>query len=140
MSLDRRVIIRVLTGLASFSLLSGAVGMLQQIFVGPNPPTGILEALPGVALLVLVPLTLGLALGWWTVVGWARVPEPTWSRALRWGTAGGFLWIVAGVVLVIAWYGVVEGRDAGLAPMFAYFSAPIGFVIGAILGTRRPVG
>jgi len=140
MSLDRRVISRVFTGLASFSLVSGAVGMVPQLFVGPNPPTDILEALPSVVLLVLLPLALGLALGWWTLIGWARVPESRWSRALRWGTAGGFLWIVASVVLIIAWYGVVEGRDAGLAPMFAFFTAPIGFVIGGLLGVRRPAG
>lgn len=140
MSIDRLLVTRVLTGLASFSLISGAVGMLQQMFVVPNPPTGVLEMLPGILVLVLLPLALGLGLAWWTISGWARNPEPRWSRAMRWGTAGGFLWIVAGVVLVIAWYGVVEGRDAGLAPMFAFFTAPIGFVIGGLLGVRRPAG
>lgn len=140
MSPDRRLITRILTGLASFSLVSGAAGMLQQIFLQPNPPVDILEALPGLVLLVLLPLALGLALGWWALRGWARVPEPRWSRVMRWGTAGGFLWIVVGVALIIAWFGIAEGRDAGLAPMFAFFTSPIGFVIGGTLGARRSRG
>lgn len=84
-----------------------------------------------------IPTAIGAVLVWWAVRGWQRHPEPTWTRALRYGAAGLFLWGLIGTVAIVGYYGAVQGRDAGVAPVIAWLSAPVGFLLGAAVAVVR---
>jgi hypothetical protein len=89
--------------------------------------------------LFLAPVVCGEALAWWAWKGWSIPVQPRWMTAIRWGVAGGFLWTVAGTLLFIAYMRSVQGRDAGnLAFLPASLTAFVGFLIGFVVGWRRP--
>ncbi len=53
------------------------------------------------------------------------------------GIPGALAWSMIGTAAIVGWFSLIVHRDAGLLPIVAAFSAPIGFVIGAVVGVRR---
>ncbi len=91
------------------------------------------------ASVALMCLFAGIALwqGWYAWRGWTRPDEGRLSRVVRWGVAGFVLWGLLGSLLTVALVAITMSRDAGLLPMFAWLSAPIGAIIGAVRALRR---
>lgn len=133
-----RLSARALTAILGLGLLSFALGALRQFpdFVAQD---GLAGALFTTSLVGGIPLAVGAVLLWWTVRGWQIEPEPVWTRALRYGAAGLFVWGLIGTIGIVSYYSAMQGRDAGVAPVMAWLSAPVGFVIGAATALfRRP--
>lgn len=75
--------------------------------------------------------------GWYAWRGWMRPGEGRLSRAVRWAAAGFVLWGLLGSLLTVAFTAIALSRDAGLLPMFAWFSAPVGATIGVVRALRH---
>ena len=130
-----RYVARTIAVLFALSMLSVAVSGFREIM--RQDSASLVGRGPGFVLIVGIPGALALSLLWWAWRGWAISPEPRWIVAIRWGMAGAVLWSVAGTALIVCWFSLIMRQDAGLAPIFGVFSAPIGFVIGAVIGVRR---
>jgi hypothetical protein len=128
----KRTLRRLVAAFLGTSLLSLAMNGVGQMTSGGSTSASFIEAVLPFVTVILIPVALGAALLWYAVTGWARTPEPRWMRAIRWGSIGATVWALLGGIGVALWYAAVEGRDAGLAPMLAFLSSPIGFVIGAV--------
>jgi len=134
----RRIGERAFSAFAALSLASFSVTGVSQLFLGNAANKSVTDVLIPVIVLAVFPIFLAIALLWWAWRGWALSPEPRWAVALRWGTAAGVLWNIVGVALISAWVVLVQKRtDPGLMPIYAFFTAPIGFVIGAVVGATR---
>lgn len=93
----------------------------------------------GIAAVAFMILFAGVAIwqGWYAWRGWMRSGEGRVSRAVRWGAAGFVLWGLLGSLLTVAFTAIALSRDAGLLPMFAWFSAPLGAIIGVVRALRH---
>jgi hypothetical protein len=126
---------RAIAALFALGLLSVATGGFQEVSRQDN--ASLVGRGPAFVLVCGIPAALALSLLWWAWRGWALSPEPRWIVAIRWGMAGAVLWSVSGTAAIVGWFSLILHRDAGLLPIVAFLSAPIGFVIGAVWGVRR---
>jgi hypothetical protein len=126
---------RIVAAFLGTSLLSLALNGIGQMNAG-GESASVLESIPPLLVVVVTPTLLAAALLWYAVAGWKRSPEPRWMRAIRWGSIGGVVWATVGTIGLALYYYAVQGRDAGLTPILAFLSSPIGFAIGAIAGWR----
>lgn len=128
----RRLVVRSITALMAMSVLTFAWSSVGQAW--PDEFPGRIAAL---ALLVAAPLLVGITLAWWAWRGWAADPQPRWATAVRWGTAGGVLWMVVGTLLTGLVWKVAYGETGNLVGLLAGLTAPIGFLIGFGMGWAR---
>lgn len=129
------MVARALAVAFAASLLFFVVNVLGQ--VRTQDDASLVGRVPAMILVIAIPGGLAASLLWWAWRGWQLSPEPRWIVAIRWGMVGSSLWTVCGVFGVLAWFSLVEHRDAGLMPIMAFLTAPVGFVIGAIAGVVR---
>ncbi len=131
----RRMVARAFAALMAAGTLSFAGSAVRQ----PLP-----EEFPGriaaSALLVAAPAVVGVTLAWWAWRGWAADPQPRWATAVRWGTAGGVLWMVVGTLITRLVWKAAYGDAGNLTGLIAGLTAPIGFLIGFGMGWSRRRG
>lgn len=132
---NRRLGARALAAFTALLLLSFASNGPAAVLEGIREARA--DTIVALSLATLIALGCALTLGWFAWRGWAR-PEARWQRAVRFGGVGGFLWAMLGTLCIIAWFAIVEQRDAGLAPIIAWLSSPLGFAIGALASLRAP--
>jgi hypothetical protein len=121
-------------GLFSFA----SAGMKQLPIDSATLGEGVLGTVFATALMVLAPIAVALALIWWAWRGWQLHPQPRWITAVRWGFAGGLIWAIAGTIGYAAWLSWVQRTEVGnLVGLIPALTAPIGFVIGAVIGWLR---
>lgn len=130
-----RIASRASATVLAASLLFFLANVLPQ--VNRQDDASLVGRIPAVVLLVAIPGGLAASLLWWAWRGWAVSPEPRWIIAIRWGMAGAAAWAFLGTLGIVAWYSLVVQSDAGLLPIVAFLSSPVGFVIGAVAGVVR---
>jgi hypothetical protein len=121
----------VLAASLLFFLANGVPQVLRQ------DDASLVGRIPAMVFLIAVPGGLAASLLWWAWRGWAIDPEPRWIVAIRWGMAGATMWAFLGTLGILAWFSLIVRGDAGLMPIVAFMSSPVGFVIGAVAGVVR---
>ena len=94
----------------------------------------------GAGALLILFVALGAWQAWLAWRGWTRSHESRSARLLRLAAAGFLLWGLLGSALIVGFIALFAGRDAGVAPVLAWLSAPIGALLGAVVARRGSRG
>lgn len=98
------------------------------------------SAVIGAAVAFVICCVLAVSEGWYAWRGWARATESRVPRFVRWSCAGMVLWGLSGTAVIVAVTAIFSAHDAGMLPVLAWLSAPLGAILGAVLAGRRREG
>ena len=115
---------RAIAAACALSLFSTAIGW----FTASDEGVGAAVVFGSPALVV------GSVAAWWAWRGYALRPTPPWVVAVLGALFGGALTFVVGFAIMIAVGGTTDNTLAGVPGLLA---APVGAVIGAVVGWRR---
>jgi membrane protease YdiL (CAAX protease family) len=135
----RRILPRIVAGYLALSFIWMVALFLDTVFV---PGATLAESAVAITALVIIPGTLGVVFVWWTWTGWKLDPQPRAMIAVAWGVAGGVVWTVLGTLLLALYQHFTLGEVGNLVGLIPSLTAPVGFVVGAVVGwvraTTRP--
>ncbi len=130
----RRIIPRLIAGYLALSFIWMVALFFDTVFV---PGTTLAESMIALTALVIVPGVLGVVFVWWAWTGWRLDPQPRAMIAVAWGVAGGVVWTTLGTLLLALYQRVSVGEVGNLVGLIPSLTAPLGFVIGAVIGWGR---
>ncbi len=130
----RRILPRIVAAYLALSFIWMVALFLDTVFV---PGATLSESAIALTALVIVPGLLGVIFVWWAWTGWKLDPQPRAMVAVAWGVAVGVVWAVLGTLLLAAFQRISDGKVSNLVGLIPSLTAPVGFVIGAVVGWVR---
>jgi hypothetical protein len=115
---------RAIAAACALSLFSTSVGW----FTGSDEGVGAALVFGSPALVI------GAVAAWWAWRGYAVRPTPPLVVAVLGALFGGALTFLVAFLITMA---LTTGQDRGLAGLPAVFAAPLGAVVGGVVGWRR---